>query len=284
MARRHRKSPAEGFIELASRLPWWAALVLALVSHLVLRVVASEPVAAQPLVPGQMGAVVIATFGRTAAQFGQYLLPLAFVLAAGLSFFRSKKRAELLASATGTDAASRVSQMSWREFEILVGEGFRQRGYAVKDMGGQGPDGGIDLVLTQGKERFLVQCKQWRATKVSVTVVRELYGVMSAQGAAGGFVVTSGSFTDDAKDFASGRNIHLVDGRALLPLLDAAKPLRPQTPAPASLTEEPSQKLMPVCPKCGADMKVREAKQGAAAGSKFWGCSRYPGCRGTLSL
>jgi Restriction endonuclease len=49
-----------------------------------------------------------------------------------------------------------------------------------------------------GAERFLVQCAQWRAFKVGVDVVRELYGVMAAKGAAGGFVVTSGKFTDDA--------------------------------------------------------------------------------------
>ena len=66
------------------------------------------------------------------------------------------------------------------------------------------PDGGIDLVLSKGSEKFLVQCKQWKAFKVGVTVVRELYGVMAAKGAAGGFVVSSGRFTDDATAFASG--------------------------------------------------------------------------------
>ncbi|WP_343577736.1 restriction endonuclease [Pseudomonas sp.] len=35
---------------------------------------------------------------------------------------------------------------------------------------------------------------------------------MAAQGASGGFVVASGSYTDDAKEFAKGRNIQLVDG------------------------------------------------------------------------
>jgi hypothetical protein len=37
-----------------------------------------------------------------------------------------------------------------------------------------------------GSEEFLVQCKQWRAFKVGVVVVRKLYGVMAAKGAAGG--------------------------------------------------------------------------------------------------
>lgn len=34
------------------------------------------------------------------------------------------------------------------------------------------------------------------------------------------------------------------------------------------------------CPKCGSKMLLREAKRGANAGNKFWGCSEYPRCRG----
>jgi restriction system protein len=33
---------------------------------------------------------------------------------------------------------------------------------------------GVDLALTKGTEKFLVQCKQWKAYKVGVDVVREL--------------------------------------------------------------------------------------------------------------
>ena len=38
----------------------------------------------------------------------------------------------------------------------------------------------------------------------------------------------------------------------------------------------------PSCPKCGSKMTLRVAKNGANAGSKFWGCSTYPTCRGML--
>ena len=39
----------------------------------------------------------------------------------------------------------------------------------------------------------------------------------------------------------------------------------------------------PTCPKCGNDMVLRTAKSGANQGEKFWGCSRFPQCRGILS-
>ena len=34
-----------------------------------------------------------------------------------------------------------------------------------------------------------------------------------------------------------------------------------------------------VCPKCGSALKLRTARTGKRAGSRFYGCSRYPVCR-----
>ncbi|QCU90545.1 nuclease-related domain-containing protein [Thiomicrorhabdus sediminis] len=39
----------------------------------------------------------------------------------------------------------------------------------------------------------------------------------------------------------------------------------------------------PSCPKCGSAMALRTAKRGQNAGNEFWGCSRYPACRGIVS-
>jgi restriction system protein len=65
-----------------------------------------------------------------------------------------------VAKGKGADA---LDGMSWREFEILVGEAFRLQGYGVTEIGGGGADGGVDLVLKKGSEKFLVHCKQWKA-------------------------------------------------------------------------------------------------------------------------
>ncbi len=48
----------------------------------------------------------------------------------------------------------------------------------------------MDLELRKEGELHLVQCKRWRARKVGVEIVRELYGVMTALGAVGGYVVS----------------------------------------------------------------------------------------------
>lgn len=40
----------------------------------------------------------------------------------------------------------------------------------------------------------------------------------------------------------------------------------------------------PCCPICSSQMMKRSAKKGANAGNQFWGCSRYPSCKGIISV
>jgi len=214
------------------------------------------------------------------AMFGQYVLAFAFCMAAILSAitaFRQKKLYNTVA--TRTDVAV-LNEMSWDEFEMLVGEHFRRQGFQVSRQGGNGPDGGVDLVLKNKSESYLVQCKQWKAYKVGVQPVRELYGVMASRGAAGGYVVTSGMFTDEAQAFARGLNVELIDGRRLRQVIDnARKPAAAAVQRPAVV-----QATSPNCPKCGAEMKKRVARQGGNSGNEFWGCSGYPACKGILPI
>ncbi len=41
---------------------------------------------------------------------------------------------------------------------------------------------------------------------------------------------------------------------------------------------------IPPCPQCGALMALRTAKSGKNAGSQFWGCTKYPDCKGTAPI
>ena len=38
------------------------------------------------------------------------------------------------------------------------------------------------------------------------------------------------------------------------------------------------------CPNCGSDMRLRTAQRGKNAGNQFYGCSKYPNCKGILTL
>ena len=201
------------------------------------------------------------------------MVPVICLLGALGSFMGRRHRQSLVAKVSQSKSADALDGMSWREFEMLVGEAFHLQGYSVTETGGTGPDSGIDLVLSQGSEKFLVQFKQWKAFKVGVTVVRELYGVMAVKGAAGGFVVTSGRFTEVGTEFAVGRNITLIDGPRLHGLLAQAKGSHNTVNQPLVRVFEalvpPASSAVPACPACGAAMKRWAAKRGANSGEEF---------------
>lgn len=285
MARR-KTSPAEDLMDLVAMLPWWAGVLLAGLAYLALHHVASQPTAAT-VQPGQVGAMVTQTLWRTLASIGRYVLPILCLAGAAISAWRRRERKQLIGNVARSEAADALDGTSWQQFERLVGEGFRLQGYRVVETGGGGADGGVDLVLNKDGEKYLVQCKQWRAFRVGVDVVRELYGVMAAKGAAGGFVVTSGRFTDEARNFAEGRNVQLIDGTRLRALIKLAAgtsqyvPGRPATVAPRAVAPAATA---PFCPICAKVMVQRTAKRGANAGNVFWGCSGYPNCKGTRAI
>lgn len=274
-----RKSGADVLLDITARLPWWLGVVLALLSYLLLHAVAAKPPAA-PLQSGQMAGFALTAMVQALARIGQYLLPFFFLVGAAVSAFKRRQAAQLHAAVASR--ADALARMAWPEFEALVGEYFRRLGYSVIERGGAGPDGGVDLLLRKGSDRYLVQCKHWRALRVGVQPVRELYGVMAAQRVAGGFLVTSGDFTEDALGFTQGREVQLIDGKKLMAGIRTqagAVRAEPEPPAP----QAPS---VPACPLCNAPMVLRQARTGPMAGHRFWGCSTFAQttCRGTREL
>ena len=272
MELREKQGLPRALIGLAARLPWWLGLTLAVISYVGLHTLAQKPVLAA-LQPGQAGSFLLSSITRGLALAGQYLLPLFFGLGALISAFRRGKAARLHASAA--HRADAMGSMSWQDFEILVGEYFRHQGYRVTDNGGGGADGGVDVLLHKGRNSYLVQCKHWRALRVGVQPVRELYGVMAANGVTAGFVVTSGDFTEEAVRFADGIALTLVNGKTLL------RGIRAQSGS--GWVSAPADLSVPDCPLCSAPMVLRQARSGATPGKQFWGCSRYAQnrCRGT---
>lgn len=279
MARR-RTSVLDDLIGLTTKLPWWLGCLLAAIVYLSLHSIANINVRG-PEGANQIGLYAGKQLYISLAMFGQYILPAVFCFGALLSFINRKKQQDRFQHIKSQSTPNSLFDMSWQQFEGLVTEFFRRRGYSVNQTGGNGPDGGIDIVLSKGNDKYLVQCKQWKAYKVGVQIVRELHGVMAASGAAGGFVVTAGEFTADAKEFAKGLNINLLNGAQLHRMIrDGEKP----NPSVENKEYPESKPSPPNCPKCGEAMILRIAKKGAHAGQKFWGCSQFPKCRGTISI
>jgi restriction system protein len=268
-----RQGVFDDLMHIGVKLPWRAAVLLAAGAFLVLHLIAvgtSAPATTTTL--AGLGTAVGHQLIHTIALFSQYLVPVGLLIGATIGYFKQSQAKSLVSSARANPKA--ISEMSWREFERLVGGAFRQRGFAVTGFGGSGPDGGVDLALMKDGERFLVQCKHWRKDQVGVTVVRELNGVMAAMDAHGGYVVTGGQFTREAREFAKGTQIELMDGEALEKLIGCVRSSVPST----------GHGAIPSCPKCGAAMIEREAKKGEFIGQHFWGCRQYPRCKGVVPI
>jgi restriction system protein len=123
-----------------------------------------------------------------------------------------------------------IAALSCRDFERLVGEAFQQRGFQVTGFGSRAAGGAADLALVKTGERFLVQFKHWRKQEVGVPAVRELKTALDAVRAQGGYVLTAGEFTREAREFVRRTRIELIGGRALIAWLrSAGKERRPRT-------------------------------------------------------
>ena len=265
-------------------LPWWCGVAMALVFYLVLSGLRTSRCDSGAARTGR----ITDDRGHVQGIGARWEVPAANALPywSGRIGLVATDPSRVGGSARGRTAAQAIDGMSWNEFEMLVGESFRCRGYRVEETGGGGPDGGVELLLRKGTERSLVQCKHWKASMVGVDVLRQLYGVMAARGATAGFVVTSGRLSDDAKRFAEGRNVELIDGLMLQRMLAQAKNLRAKKTAP-HVEPRPVATLAgahPECPRCASPMVRRKAARGEDAGREFWGCVTYPKCRGTRDV
>ena len=261
----------QGGFELIASAPWPVGVALGIVGYLGVRYGISWYLSSsgnQFLVP-----IGKAVNGGAATILAWTLLGICWV-AAFASFIARRQRGHLLETQTGLDS---LRAMNWRQFEMLVGEAFRRQGYRIEETGLGGADGGIDLRLSKNGKRTLVQCKQWRSQRVDVKVVREMYGLLAHHGADAVKIVAIGDFTPDAERFAQGKPIKLIHGQALLTMIGEAQSTAP-TPqlAPSNTSRRPDGP--PDCPQCGAVMVKRSNRR---TGDAFWGCPKYPGCRGT---
>jgi hypothetical protein len=174
-----------------------------------------------------------------------------------------------------------LDALEWRRFEQLVTWYFEKCGFDAK-RSRVGADGGVDILVSNpgaSQPSAYVQCKAWRTYKVGVKPVRELFGVMAADGIGAGYFVTSGEFTVEALEFARGKAITLMTGNDLLQNIGAL----PESDRAGLLSDVTcGDYSTPTCPRCDIKMVLRSGPD-----SQFWGCSNYasrPSCRQTFKL
>ena len=184
----------------------------------------------------------------------------------------------LLAAALGLgwfsvqiEAAKRRHLVEWttelrllnaEEFEWLVGETFRRENWKVRETGRQdGPDGNIDLELTRGSQRKIVQCKRWQSWNVKVDEIQRFAGTLLRErlGASAGIFVTLSDFTPQARDEGARIGLTLINGRDLYSRVEKVRRAE-------------------LCPQCRQPMRLDRSARG------WWFRCIAPGCSGKLDL
>lgn len=170
-----------------------------------------------------------------------------------------------------------LRMLEWHRFESLAAEYFRILGKRVETIH-HGADGGIDArIFARDSDvlEYAVQCKAWTGI-VGVKPVRELFGVMAHESAGKGIFLTTSTFSDEARQFASEHSdkLFLIDGPRFIAMIEM-------------LSDEKKAKLLafategdyttPTCASCGIKMVWRTS-------GNFWGCRNYPRCRSTLRV
>lgn len=120
------------------------------------------------------------------------------------------------------DARPNLLDLTPPEFEALVANLFAKMGLESK-LTRTSRDGGVDCVAFDQRPvlggKVVIQAKRYKNT-VEVSAVRDLYGTMLNEGANKGILVTTSGYGPDAFKFAQDKPIELIDGSALLYLLE----------------------------------------------------------------
>jgi HJR/Mrr/RecB family endonuclease len=119
----------------------------------------------------------------------------------------------------------RLRESFWRslsgvEFERQLGKLFESKGYQVLYTKGSG-DGGVDLHLVKDSATTIVQCKQ-HGKPAGVHFVRDLYGTLAHARGGAAILACTGGFSRDAREFARGKPVTLLDMRGIIQLAEEA--------------------------------------------------------------
>ena len=126
-------------------------------------------------------------------------------------------------------------------FERFVGSLFEKMGHEVQTTALSG-DEGVDLVLRKDSKLAIAQCKRYQGS-VGQPIVRDLYGTMVHNHADEAYLITTGTISLPAQQWAIDKPIHLVDGNVLVEWIETIKEQRLSQKAPISTVDETSSEL-----------------------------------------
>ena len=180
----------------------------------------------------------------------------------------------------GSISIELLRQIEWKRFAALC------RAY-IEASGGRtetakvASDGGVEVRLFKGKSEKpigLVQCRAGNST-VGIEPVQELFGAIAAEGVPAGIMMTAGSYSGEAREFAKDKKLILISGNNLVHSI-------------LEMTDEVQQRLLdiategdyatPTCPECDTKMELKRPTEESDTEGFVWGCIGEPRCGTTF--
>jgi restriction system protein len=133
---RKKQSVSDDVVEIVSSFHWGIGVVLAISSYLIFHWYAGREMTVDAGIENLSKNTINSLF-HVIASFGQIVLPFLFGLGAFISLFNRKKREKLYEDTRVSTATNPLDDMSWSDFELLVGEHFKRQGYKVQETTGE---------------------------------------------------------------------------------------------------------------------------------------------------
>ena len=162
---------------ILSRSPWWLSVLI--------------------------GAGVFMAVRQFMPDYAALASTLPFLAIAGYAGWRQsrvpnpERVAEMLAA---------LRTMSWQEFAAIMEAAFRSEGYAVTAL----TRGGADFELRKSGRVALAACKRWKVAQTGSEALRELLLAKESAGAQECIYVAAGDVSQNARQFATQKEIRLL--------------------------------------------------------------------------
>lgn len=151
---------------------------------------------------------------------------------------------------------SAVRSMDPYDFEKLVAKVWSSKGYNTNVRKGSN-DKGVDVEATSGNHKILIQAKRYAANnKIGGPDVRK-YATLYQQDPAANqiIIVTTSSFTSQAKEIAAEQNITIIDGSRFIDMIKKnniqLNKSGQKTNTSPNISDETNNKYFDECPHCG---------------------------------
>ena len=200
--------------DFLAQIPWWVSVTLSASFYLLL----------QYVIPyfGNQSALVNEVHVSLAPVFAP-VVALALLTPVTFSFLKSSRKKKLHDL---REEIKSIQELSWKQFSEQVAEAYENMDYLILENDFT-IDPSVDLVLRKSANLYLMQSRYWRNRKIGLREVRKLYTLMHNKQASGIFLLTTGIFSREARRYAIGRPINLIDGIQLVELLDSVKEQKP---------------------------------------------------------